>query len=157
MIFVAQVDADRIRPLLLGRNDLRLPVDVQRSRRRFLPRERGGALDAPGDEAGERGWAVRVLSLCELRGLPTPSVLGVVEVALRKVVQRLPAFLRPRAVPSSHVIAINGNSAVLLSLQDTAAKYPAMTGVCETRERLYLTRLFGHDLPYVEKASLPRQ
>jgi sugar lactone lactonase YvrE len=74
---------------------------------------------------------------------------------LRKVVQRLPAFLRPRAVPSSHVIAISGNGDVLLSLQDTAARYPAMTGVCEAGQRLYLTRLFGHELPYVDKASLP--
>jgi hypothetical protein len=31
-----------------------------------------------------------------------------------------------------------------------------MTGVCETADRLYLTRLFGHELPYVDKASLPR-
>ena len=75
---------------------------------------------------------------------------------LRKVVQRLPAFLRPRAVPSSHVIAINGDGEVLLSLQDPAAAYPAMTGACETGQRLYFTRLFGHDLPYIEKAGLPR-
>lgn len=75
---------------------------------------------------------------------------------LRKVVQRLPAFLRPAAVPSSHVIAIDGDGDVLTSLQDPAATYPAMTGVCETKQRLYLTRLFGHELPYVEKASLPR-
>ena len=75
---------------------------------------------------------------------------------LRKVVQRLPAFLRPAAVPSSHVIAINGDGDVLTSLQDSAATYPAMTGVCETKQRLYLTRLFGHELPYVENASLPR-
>ena len=75
---------------------------------------------------------------------------------LRKVVQRLPAFLRPAAVPASHVIAINGDGDVLLSLQDTAARYPAMTGVCETDQRLYLTRLFGHELPYVDKALLPR-
>jgi sugar lactone lactonase YvrE len=75
---------------------------------------------------------------------------------LRKVVQRLPAFLRPKAVPSSHVIAVNGDGEVLLSLQDPAAAYPTMTGACETRERLYLTRLFGHDLPYIDKADLPR-
>ncbi len=75
---------------------------------------------------------------------------------LRKVVQRLPAFLRPSAVPSSHVLAINGDGEVLASLQDPAARYPAMTGVCETADRLYLTRLFGHELPYVDKASLPR-
>ena len=75
---------------------------------------------------------------------------------LRKVVQRLPAFLRPSAVPSSHVFAINGDGEVLSSLQDPAASHPAMTGVCETPDRLYLTRLFGHELPYVDKASLPR-
>ena len=73
---------------------------------------------------------------------------------LRKVVQRLPAFLRPNAVPSSHVLAINGDGEVLHSLQDPAARYPAMTGVCETDQRLYLTRLFGHELPYVDKAAL---
>jgi sugar lactone lactonase YvrE len=75
---------------------------------------------------------------------------------LRKVVQRLPAFLRPKAVPSSHVIAINGDGDILMSLQDPAARYPAMTGVCETEQRLYLTRLFGHALPYIDNASLPR-
>jgi sugar lactone lactonase YvrE len=75
---------------------------------------------------------------------------------LRKVVQRLPAFLRPKAVPSSHVIAINGEGEVLLSLQDPAARYPAMTGACEAGQRLYLTRLFGHDLPFVDNAALPR-
>jgi sugar lactone lactonase YvrE len=74
---------------------------------------------------------------------------------LRKVVQRLPAFLRPKAVPSSHVIAINGDGEVLFSLQDPAARYPTMTGACESGQRLYLTRLFGHELPFVEKAGLP--
>ena len=75
---------------------------------------------------------------------------------LRKVVQRLPAFLRPSAVPSSHVFAINGDGEVLLSLQDPAARYPAMTGACETGQRIYLTRLFGHELPYVDKAAIAR-
>ncbi len=73
---------------------------------------------------------------------------------LRKVVQRLPSFLRPSAVPSSHVIAISGDGEVLLSLQDPAARYPAMTGGCEAGQRLYLTRLFGHELPYVDTAAL---
>ena len=73
---------------------------------------------------------------------------------LRKVVQRLPAFLRPSAVPSSHVIAISSDGEVRLSLQDPAARYPAMTGGCETGQRIYLTRLFGHELPYLDKAAL---
>jgi sugar lactone lactonase YvrE len=76
---------------------------------------------------------------------------------LRKIVQRLPAFARPKARPSSHVIAISDLGLVLTSLQDPAAVYPAMTGVCETDDRLYLTRLFGHELPYVEKNGLVRQ
>jgi sugar lactone lactonase YvrE len=73
---------------------------------------------------------------------------------LRKVVQRLPAFLRPSAVPSSHVFAIDGNGMVLHSLQDPAARYPATSGACETGQRLYLTRLFGHELPYVDAGLL---
>jgi sugar lactone lactonase YvrE len=73
---------------------------------------------------------------------------------LRKVVQRLPAFLRPSAVPSSHVFAIDGDGTVLVSLQDPAARYPAMTGACETGQRLYLTRLFGHELPYIDAPAL---
>jgi len=76
---------------------------------------------------------------------------------LRKIVQRLPAFARPKARPSSHVIAISDLGLVLTSLQDPAAVYPSMTGVCETDDRLYLTRLFGHELPYVEKNGLVRQ
>lgn len=72
---------------------------------------------------------------------------------LRKVVQRLPAVLRPGAVPSSHVIAVGGDGEVHLSLQDPAATYPAMTGGCETEQRVYLTRLFGHELPYIDKAA----
>ena len=76
---------------------------------------------------------------------------------LRKVVQRLPAWLRPRARPSSHVIAISSDGEVLANLQDPDATYPSMTGVCETSDRLYLTRLFGQQLPYVEKSVLVRQ
>ena len=73
---------------------------------------------------------------------------------LRKVVQRLPAFLRPRAVPSSHVIAITGDGQVLMNLQDPSARYPSMTGVLETRDALYLTRLFGRHLPKLAKQDL---
>jgi sugar lactone lactonase YvrE len=73
---------------------------------------------------------------------------------LRKVVQRLPAILRPKAVPSSHVFAITGDGQVLMDLQDPAARYPALTGVLETPDTLYLTTLFGHALPYLPKADL---
>lgn len=73
---------------------------------------------------------------------------------LRKVVQRLPATLRPQATPYSHVIAINGDGDVLMNLQDPEARYPSLTGVLETSDALYLTTLFGHQLPVLHKAAL---
>jgi len=73
---------------------------------------------------------------------------------LRKVVQRLPATLRPRAVPSSHVIAFNGEGEILMNLQDPQARFPTLTGVLETNRSLYLTTLFGHDLPMIAKSDL---
>jgi len=73
---------------------------------------------------------------------------------IRKIVQRLPAFIRPKAVPSSHVIAINGDGEVLMNLQDSAARYPALTGVFETRDALYLTSLFGNELARLDKDDL---
>jgi len=73
---------------------------------------------------------------------------------LRKVVQRLPAALRPAAIPSSHVIAFDGDGVVLENLQDPDARFPMLTGVVETRDALYLTTLFGNQLPRLDKRDL---
>jgi len=73
---------------------------------------------------------------------------------MRKMVQRLPAFFRPKAEPSSHVISITGDGEVLMNLQDTAATVPSLTGVCETEDTLWLTSLFGNHLARLEKADL---
>lgn len=73
---------------------------------------------------------------------------------IRKMVQRLPAELRPQAEPFSHVIAINGDGQVLMNLHDTAARFPTLTGVLETRDSLYLTTLFGKNLPRIKKRDL---
>ena len=73
---------------------------------------------------------------------------------IRKVVQRLPGFLRPKAVPSSHVIAFNGDGEVLMNLSDPEARYPTLTGVLETNRALYLTTLFGNELPRLDKRDL---
>ncbi len=72
----------------------------------------------------------------------------------RKIIQRLPAAVRPKADPFSHVIAINGDGEVLMNLHDPAARFPTLTGVLETRDSLYLTTLFGHRLPRVKKRDL---
>ena len=73
---------------------------------------------------------------------------------VRKIMQRLPAALRPRAVPSTHLIAIDGDGIVLMNLQDSEARFPAITGAFETRQNLYLTSLFGNRLARVNKKDL---
>lgn len=73
---------------------------------------------------------------------------------LRKVVQRLPASFRPKALPSSHVIAIDGDGQVLMNLQDTRMTFPALTGVYETRQYLYLTSLLGNRFGRLDKRDL---
>jgi len=73
---------------------------------------------------------------------------------LRKVIQRLPEAARPQAVPSSHVIAFNGDGEILMNMHDTDARYPTLTGVLETRRTLYLTTLFGHEFPAIAKRDL---
>jgi sugar lactone lactonase YvrE len=73
---------------------------------------------------------------------------------LRKVIQRLPEFVRPQAVPSSHVIAINGDGEVLMNMHAQIVRFPTLTGVLETRDSLYLTTLFGNHLPRIQKRDL---
>ena len=73
---------------------------------------------------------------------------------LRKIVQRLPASLRPTAEPSAHVFAIDGNGDVLMNLRDPQARFAMLTGVFETGDALYLTSLFGHQLGVLQKDDL---
>ena len=73
---------------------------------------------------------------------------------LRKVTQRLPAFLRPKAEPSSHIIGITGDGQVLMNLQDSAATVPALTGAYETRNAIWLSSLFGNRLARLDKDRL---
>jgi len=60
---------------------------------------------------------------------------------LRKMIQRLPAFLRPKAVAYGHIIAIDGNGKVLDDLQDPDGAYPINTSVTETKDYLYIGSL----------------
>ena len=73
---------------------------------------------------------------------------------LRRMIQRLPAFMRPRAASSSHVIAIDGDGEVLMNLQDPRARFPLLTGALELPDRLYLTTLEGPALPWIDKEDL---
>ena len=73
---------------------------------------------------------------------------------LRRVIARLPRFLRPEPAAFSHVIAINSIGEVLMNLQDPEARHPRLTGALELPDRLYLSTLDGPVLPYINKSDL---
>ncbi len=75
---------------------------------------------------------------------------------LRKMVQRLPPVLRPQAEPVAHVIAINGDGDVLFNLHDRALRFVTLTGAVETDTHLYLTSLFGRQLPVIANRDWKR-
>jgi sugar lactone lactonase YvrE len=62
---------------------------------------------------------------------------------LRKVVQRLPAALRPKAVPSTHVIAVDQHGDVVANLHGDGSPVNTVTGALETPGSLYLSSLVG--------------
>ena len=97
---------------------------------------------------GGRYWigftTIRAPILDELSGKPF----------WRKVVQRLPEFMRPKVEPYGHVIAVNGSGEVLLSLQDPSGAYPATTGAWETDEYLYVSSLTAPVLARYSKQAL---
>lgn len=73
---------------------------------------------------------------------------------LRKVIQRMPAFLRPKAVPYGHVIAIDGGGKVLADLQDPKGSYPINTSVTETKDYLYIGSLVAPVLARLSKTKI---
>jgi sugar lactone lactonase YvrE len=62
---------------------------------------------------------------------------------LRKVVQRLPQFLQPKAKHFGHIIAINDQGEVVHNLQDPLGMYGHTTGAIEVGADLYVSSL--HD------------
>lgn len=60
---------------------------------------------------------------------------------MRKVIQRMPKFLRPQAVAYGHIIAIDDSGSVLTDLQDQDGGYPINTSVTETDDYLYIGSL----------------
>lgn len=73
---------------------------------------------------------------------------------LRKVVQRLPAFMRPKVQAYGHIMAIDAEGNILASLQDPNGRYPATTGAWETRDYLYVSSLTAHVLARYDKSQL---
>lgn len=73
---------------------------------------------------------------------------------LRKIIQRFPAFLRPKAASYGHIIAIDGNGTILYDLQDPAGTYPVNTSVTETKDYLYIGSLVFPTLGRLDKKTI---
>lgn len=63
--------------------------------------------------------------------------------SLRKLFLRIPAFLRPAAVPYGHVIAVDDSGRVVANLQDPDGAYPVITSATEADGYLYLGNLWS--------------
>ena len=73
---------------------------------------------------------------------------------IRKVVQRLPAFLRPKATHYGHIIALDQQGRVVMDLQDPAGTYPMNTSVTETRNYLYIGSLIAPEMRRLSKKKI---
>jgi sugar lactone lactonase YvrE len=73
---------------------------------------------------------------------------------IRKVIQRMPAFMRPQAVAYGHIIAIDDNGKVVVDLQDPDGNYPINTSVTETKEHLYIGSLVTPVLGRIKKEKI---
>jgi hypothetical protein len=73
---------------------------------------------------------------------------------LRKVIQRMPKLIRPKATAYGHIIAINGNGRILKDLQDPKTSYPQNTSVTETKEFLYIGSLVSPVVARLAKSKV---
>jgi sugar lactone lactonase YvrE len=72
---------------------------------------------------------------------------------LRKLIQRMPKFARPKPVVYGHIIALDGNGKVVEDLQDPQGKYPINTSITETPDYLYIGSLAAPVLARLSKAK----
>lgn len=74
--------------------------------------------------------------------------------SMRKILQRMPRFLRPKATKYGHIIAINTQGEVIMDLQDPNTDYPLNTSVKETKDYLYIGSLVTPELARVKKSKV---
>ncbi len=72
----------------------------------------------------------------------------------RKVILRLPEFMRPKVVHYGMVLAIDEDGQVLLNLQSPSGMVFATTGVAETDQHIYVTSLSAPFLAKYDKKAL---
>ena len=69
---------------------------------------------------------------------------------LRKVLQKLPSFMRPKAQAYGHIVKIDDNGKVIESLQDPSGSYPLTTGALETSKGLIVSSLTADSIAVKE-------
>lgn len=90
--------------------------------------------------AGGRYWLGLVSSRRAIVDAIAPRPL------VRKLVQRLPAFVRPEATRYGHVIAFELSGRILEDLQDPSGAFARTTGALEAESALWVTSLHEPDL-----------
>lgn len=73
---------------------------------------------------------------------------------LRKMTQRLPAFMRPQAQNFGHIVAINDAGEVVFNLQDPLGMYGQTTGAFEVGDKLYVSSLHETALGVTQNINL---
>lgn len=68
---------------------------------------------------------------------------------MRKFIMRVPRFLWPVPKPYGHVFAFTEDGKVVADLQDPKGKYPEITGVTETPDRLYMQSLHAKGIGWL--------
>jgi len=72
---------------------------------------------------------------------------------IRKMIQRIPQGLRPKAEAYGHIIAINKSGDVTQNLQHPDPAVPLNTGITETDEYLYIGSLATDFIPRLKKSE----
>ena len=73
---------------------------------------------------------------------------------LRKVIHRLPSFVRPKAAVYGHITALDENGKVVMDFQDPNTRYPQNTSVLETDDYLYIGSLTAPVAARMSKAGI---
>jgi sugar lactone lactonase YvrE len=121
--------------------------------------ERRGTLEVvidnlPGfpDNIARGNHGVYWLGLVSPRSKPLDMMSN--SPALRKMTQRLPAFMRPQAQRFGHIVAINDAGDVVFNLQDPLGMYGQTTGALEVGDKLYVSSLHETALGVTQNINL---
>lgn len=135
-LLVAETGLYRILQIMIPSGEVRVLVD-----------------NLPGfpDNVETAGDGVYWIGLVSARSRPADGLAP--HPWLRKVVQRLPAFIRPKAVPYPHLIALDADGEVLADLQAPGLDYAKITGARPWRGHLVVTSLAADELGYLRGAA----